>query len=218
MSDTAANARQHMIDSQLRPNEVNDENIIGAIDAVSREKFVPKKLSGVAYHDNAIQVAPGRSLMEPMVFARLVNASEIKKTDLVLDIGCATGYSSAVLGHLAEAVVALEDDKALAEIATKVLTEESCDNVAVVTGVLTEGLATQGPYDLIFINGMIDHVPDTLTDQIADGGRLVCVLNDNGIGKATYVTCENGIVAQRVLFDANIPVFDSFTKKTKFVF
>ncbi|MBL4612170.1 MAG: protein-L-isoaspartate O-methyltransferase [Emcibacter sp.] len=217
MSDIAS-ARQHMIDGQLRPNEVNDEIIIAAITSVSREKFVPKKLGGVAYHDNDIQVAPGRSLMGPMIFARLVTAADVKKTDLVLDIGCATGYSSAVLGHLAEAVVALEEDASLAEKATNVLAVESCDNVAVVTGPLVEGLAAQGPYDLIFINGMIDQIPTTLTDQIAEGGRLICVLNENGIGKATYVTCENGIIGKRVLHDAQIPVFESFARKTKFTF
>lgn len=217
MSDTAI-ARQHMIDGQLRPNEVNDEVIIGAIASVCREKFVPKNLSGVAYHDNDIEVAPGRSLMGPMVFARLVDAAKVKDTDLVLDVACATGYSSAVLGRLAEAVVALEEDQKLVEIATDVLAVESCDNVAVVTGSLTEGLAAQGPYDLIFINGMIDHLPDTLVDQIADGGRLICVLNDNGVGKATYVTCENGIIGKRVLFDANIPSLDAFKKNDKFVF
>ncbi len=217
MSDTAI-ARQHMIDGQLRPNEVNDEVIIGAIASVCREKFVPKNLSGVAYHDNYIEVTPGRSLMGLMVFARLVDAAKVKDTDLVLDVACATGYSSAVLGRLAEAVVALEEDQKLVEIATDVLAVESCDNVAVVTGSLTEGLAAQGPYDLIFINGMIDQLPDTLVDQIADGGRLICVLNDNGVGKATYVTCENGIIGKRVLFDANIPSLDAFKKKDKFVF
>ncbi|WP_339861040.1 protein-L-isoaspartate O-methyltransferase [Paremcibacter congregatus] len=217
MSDLNS-ARQHMIDGQLRPNEVNDERIIGAIESVNREKFVPKSLSGVAYLDEDIQVAPGRSLMEPMIFARLVDAAHIKKTDVVLDVACATGYSSAVLGRLAEAVVALEEDKTLAEIATTVLSTEACDNVAVVTGALRDGLAEQGPYDVIFINGMIDEIPASLTDQIADGGRLICVLNQNGVGKAAYVTSENGVVAKRILFDAAVTELAAFKKPEKFVF
>ncbi|PCJ44715.1 MAG: protein-L-isoaspartate O-methyltransferase [Alphaproteobacteria bacterium] len=217
MSDTAS-ARQHMIDSQLRPNEMNDETVIQAITDTRREKFVPKSLGGVAYHDDVIQVVPGRYMMGPMVFGRLIGAVDVKKTDLVLDIGCATGYSSAVLGRLAEAVVALEEDEILAKKATNILAEEACDNVAVVTGPLTEGLAAQGPYDLIFINGMIDYLPQSLINQIAEGGRLICVINDNGIGRATYVTAENGIVGKRVLFDANIPELSSFKKKQKFRF
>ncbi len=217
MSDTA-HARQNMIDSQLRPNEVNDERIIEAITSVHREKFVPKILSGVAYHDDDIQVAPGRSLMGPMVFARLIDAADVKETDLVLDVGCATGYSSAVLGRLAEAVVALEEDEDLAKSAIAILADEECDNVAVVTGPLVDGLAAQGPYDLIFINGMIDDLPQQLVDQIAEGGRLICVLNDNGVGKATYVTNENGLLGKRILFDAYIPALEAFNRKAEFTF
>ncbi len=217
MSDTAQ-ARQNMIDTQLRPNEVNDERIIGAITSVHREKFVPKKLSGVAYLDDDIPVAPGRSLMGPMVFARLIDAADVKETDLVLDVGCATGYSSAVLGRLAEAVVALEEDEALAKTAIDILADEECDNVAVVTGPLVDGLAAQGPYDLIFINGMIDDLPQQLVDQIAEGGRLICVLNDNGVGKATYVTNENGLLGKRILFDAYIPALAAFNRKAEFTF
>lgn len=213
-----ANARQHMIDGQLRPNEVNNEHIIAAIASVCREKFVPKNLNGVAYLDSDIEVAPGRSIMAPMIFARLVEAAGVRETDLVLDVGCATGYSSAVLGHLAEAVVALEEDEALAEAATNILAGESCDNVAVVTGPLVEGLAAQGPYDLIFIDGMIDRIPDALLDQIAEGGRLICVVNDNSVGRAVYVTQENGVAAKRHLFDATIPPFPSFREEKGFIF
>ena len=185
---------------------------------LNREKFVPKSLNGVAYLDDDIQVAPGRSLMGPMVFARLVDAAKVKNTDLILDVGCATGYSSAVFGQLAEAVVALEEDEALAEEATNILAGQSCDNVAVVKGPLVDGLAAQGPYDLIFINGMIDQIPPQLSDQVADGGRLICVLNDKGIGKASYVTYENGLMAKRTLFDVHIPGLAAFKKQDKFVF
>jgi len=153
-----------------------------------------------------------------MVFARLIDAADVKETDLVLDVGCATGYSSAVLGRLAEAVVALEEDDALAKTAIAILADQECDNVAVVTGPLVDGLAAQGPYDLIFINGMIDDLPQQLVDQIAEGGRLICVLNDNGVGKATYVTNENGLLGKRILFDAYIPGLAAFNRKAEFTF
>ncbi|MCF8474514.1 MAG: protein-L-isoaspartate O-methyltransferase [Emcibacter sp.] len=217
MSDTAL-ARQHMIDNQLRPNEVNNEKIINAIKSVNREKFVPKRMSGVAYIDDNIVIAKDRIIMGSMVFSRLVEAAAVKKTDLVLDIACGTGYSSAILGRLAGAVVALEENAELVQVATEILSEESCDNVAVVTGSLVEGLPGQGPYNVIFINGMIDYIPDVILKQLAEDGRLVCIINDNGVGKATYVTRNDGVIGKRILFDASIPSLAAFKKIKKFNF
>lgn len=211
-------ARSNMVEGQIRPNNVTDERLIEAISSVNREKFVPKTFSGVAYLDKNIQVAPGRFLMEPMVFSRLLDAAHIKADQLVLDIGCSTGYSSAVLGRLAEAVVALEEDDDLVEQATRILSEEACDNVAVVGGPLKNGLAKQGPYDLIFINGMVGEIPTSLLEQLNDGGQLLCVLEQNGVGKAMLVTYDNKIVGKRVLFDASLPALQAFSKASTFKF
>ncbi|WP_321392098.1 protein-L-isoaspartate O-methyltransferase [Emcibacter sp.] len=214
----ASQARSSMIEGQLRPNNINDENVIEAIASVNREKFVPKAFAGVAYVDEDIRVAEGRYLMEPMVFGRLLSEAHIKPTDLVLDIACGTGYSSAVLARLAEAVVALEEDDGLVETGTAVLAEEACDNVAVVKGDITAGLAKQGPYDLIFINGMVDDVPQTLLEQLSENGRLVCVLNDRGVGKASLVTYKDKVRGVRTLFDAAIPPLAAFARKEEFSF
>jgi len=213
-----AQARSNMVEGQLRPNQVVSEPLIKAISAVNREKFVPKNLNGVAYIDEDIEVVPGRFIMEPMVFGRLVEVAHVKPTDLVLDIGCATGYSTAVFCRLSEAVVGLEETDDLVEMATSILSEEACDNVAVVKGALNEGLAAQGPYDLIFINGQVDEIPQTLLDQLAEGGRLICVLNENGIGKAVMVSNNEGIMGTRVFFDASVPELSAFSKKETFQF
>ena len=196
----SAQARSSMIEGQLRPNNITDERVIEAIASVNREKFVPKAYAGVAYVDEDIRVAEGRYLMEPMVFARLLSEAHVKPTDLALDIACGTGYSSAILGRLAEAVVALEEDEDLVNSATAVLAEEACDNVAVVKGDVTAGLAKQGPYDLIFINGMVDEIPEAILDQLSEEGRVVCVLNDRGVGKACLVTYKDKVRGVRILF------------------
>ena len=211
-------ARTSMINSQLRPNRMNDEDIIHAIEGVKREEFVPKAMRGVAYVDDDIDIGDGRYLMEPMIFAKLLGAAEIKKTDLVLDIGCATGYSSAVISELADAVVALEEDAKLSAKAEETLSGQDIVNVAVVTGKHTQGVAKQGPYDVIFIGGAVSDIASNLTPQLKEGGRLVCVKLENSVGRGHLISKENGELTVKRLFDANVPVLAGFEAKESFVF
>lgn len=211
-------ARTTMINSQLRPNRMNDETIIHAIESVNREEFVPKAKRGVAYCDDDIEVAAGRYLMEPMIFAKLLGYADIKKSDLVLDIGCATGYSSAVISELADAVVALEEDAKLAAKAEATLAAQDSVNVAVVKGKHAAGVAKQGPYDVIFIGGAVADVPEALTAQLKEGGRLICVKLENSVGRGHLITKEQGKLVIKRLFDANVPVLAGFAAKESFVF
>ncbi len=213
-----ASHRRHMIDGHLLPNDVTDENVIDAIEQVNREAFIPESLEGVAYIDKSIKVAEGRYLMEPLAFAKLLSAADIQKNELVLDIAPATGYSSAVLSKLVDAVVAIEENSELAEKATTNLADQDCDNVAVVGGSHVDGLAKQGPYDLIFIGGMIDFVPQALLEQLNEGGRILCVLNQDGFGRAALVTYDDKIMGVRILFDTAAPVLSGFEKEKKFEF
>ena len=214
----SSQSRQHMIDGQLLPNDVTDERVVEAISKINREAFVPAKLGGVAYIDKSIQVAPGRYLLEPMIFAKMLSEAEIKPNELVLDIAPTTGYSSAVLSKMLEAVVALEEDKTLAEKATNILAKENCDNVAVINGIHSQGLADPAPYDLIFINGMIDEIPESLLRQLNINGRILCILNQDGFGRAALVTYMNNIMGIRILFDANAAKLQGFEKIKGFVF
>ena len=158
-------ARLAMIQSQVLPNKVTDERVTEAMNAVPRENFVPKPLRGVAYVDEDLSVGDGRYLMEPMVFARLLQSAIIKPSDVVLDVGCATGYSTAVLAQLAATVVALEENEELAERATEQLTALEVANAAVITAPLKAGYADQQPYDVIILNGSVADVPAALTSQ-----------------------------------------------------
>lgn len=211
-------ARDHMIDGQLKPNRVTDPRVLDALRAVPREVFVPKALKGVAYVDEDLEVAPGRFLMEPMVFSRLLQETSVIGSDVVLDIGCATGYSAAVLSHLAAAVVAVEEDPDLAEKAMANLTELECANAAVTKGPLASGAADQGPFDVIFINGAVEQVPVALLGQLAEGGRAACVYVVDGVGKASLFIKEGGVVGRRELFDASVPALPGFAKERGFVF
>ncbi len=213
-----AELRRHMIDGQLLPNDVTDQNVIDAIEQVNRERFVPDERKGVAYIDKSIKVAEGRYMMEPLTFAKLLSAADIKPDELVLDVAAATGYSSAVFSKLVDAVVAIEEDPALAEIATANLADQECDNVAVVNASHKDGLANQGPYDLIFINGMVDEIPKILLEQLKNNGRLLCVLNQDGFGRAALITYNDKIMGVRILFDASAPKLAGFEKVKKFEF
>lgn len=213
-----ADARRHMIDGHLLPNDVTDQNVIDAIEQVNREAFVPDERKGVAYIDKSIKVADGRYLMEPLSFAKLLSEADIQPNELVLDIAPATGYSSAVLCKLVEAVVAIEENAELAKNATKSLADQDCDNVALINSAHNEGLAKQGPYDLIFIGGMIDEVPQTLLEQLAEDGRILCILNKDGFGRAALITYNDKIKGVRILFDSAAPKLAGFEKAKGFEF
>ena len=217
MTDFAV-ARRHMVDCQLRPNNITDDRLIDAMGTLQRELFLPKTVRGVAYVDEDLPVAPGRYIAEPMVFARLVQAGRITADDAVLDVGCTTGYSTAVLGQLANVVVAVEEHAELAEIATKNLAEAGVDNAAVVTGPLRDGYAAQAPYDVIVLEGAVEDVPQALLDQLGEGGRLLALVSESGVGKARLYTKSGGTVGHRELFDGNMPLLPGFQLETGFAF
>ena len=213
-----ADARRHMVDSQIRPNKVTDERIMEAMGQVPRESFVPPSLKGVAYVDEDIEIAPGRFLIEPQVLARLIQAAEIEPTDAVLEIGAATGYGSAILSHLAESVVAVESDQQLAEIANKALAVLEVTNVAVVEGELDKDYSRQGPFNVVFVNGAVEQMPESWTKALEEGGRLVCVEIIGGTGKAVLYTKVAGVPGRRILFDARTPLLPGFQRAPAFVF
>lgn len=214
-----AAARLNMVESQVRPNRVTDPRIVMAMLELPRENFVPKPLRGIAYVDEDIHIGDGRYLMEPMVLARLLQAAEITLNDVVLEIGTATGYGAAVMSRLASTVVALESDAAMAKAASTRLTDLGIDNVAVVEGTLAQGYPKQAPYNVIVLSGGVEHIPSVITDQLAEGGRLVAVVVPPGQpGRATLASRIGGSVSTRVIFDASCPLLPGFTRDAGFVF
>ena len=217
MTEFAA-ARESMVLSQIQPDRVSDKRIRDAMGDVPREQFVPADLKAVSYIDEDIEIADGRYLMEPRVFARLLQAANIGSQDVVLDVGCGSGYSSAVIARLAGTVVALESDRHLRDWATETLERLSVDNAAVVEGDLASGYAGEAPYDAIFVNGAAPEIPQALVDQLADGGRLVLVVESNVVGRGTLVTRRDGQVDSSDLFDAQVPLLAGFERPPAFEF
>ena len=209
-------ARFNMVEAQLRSCNVTDPRILAAMSAVAREKFVPSAARALAYADVPVAVAPGRFLLDPRSFAKLLQLAQIAATDRVLDVGAGTGYSAAVLARLAADVVALEQDADLLRIASELLAN-AVGKVELVQGGLIEGAKAQGPFDVIFVNGAIEQVADSLLAQLAEGGRLVAVLKD-GQSRAWLYLKQNGQVGRRPDFDADVPVLAGFKKAVGFVF
>ncbi len=212
-------ARQNMVDCQLRTNKVVDEALVARFETVPREWFVEESVRSIAYVDEDVSIGNGRYLVAPMVLARILQELAINPSEVVLDVGCGTGYSSAVLSGLADTVVALEENHELATRANDLLTELAADNAIVVEAPLSEGYATQGPYDIILVGGAIASVPSALTDQLIDGGRLAAIIDDGkGQGKVILMIKRHGAVSQRELFDASVPRLPGFEPKMGFVF
>ncbi|MDX5361493.1 MAG: protein-L-isoaspartate O-methyltransferase [Alphaproteobacteria bacterium] len=217
MIDFAA-ARKAMVDSQIRPCGVTDPAVVDAMLAVPRELFVPRSLRGVAYAGEHLPLPGGRFLLDPMVFAKLVDAARIRPGDVVLDLGCASGYSTAVLSHLAAGVAGVESDAALVEQASANLAELGIENGVALEGDLAAGRADQGPYDAIVVEGGIDDVPEALVQQLKDGGRLVAVHTGQPSPRGALWLKTGGEVARRDLFDTSAPRLAAFAREESFSF
>lgn len=222
MADNFKELRRAMVDSQVRTTDVTHLPLIEAMLSVPREAFVSNAKREFAYIDDDILVTDAdapRYLMEASPFAKMVQLADITVDDLVLDVGCATGYSSAVLSCLAGAVVALEENEELAATAAETLAEHGYDSVDVVTGPLIAGHAGQGPYDVIIVGGAVDFVPDALIDQIKAGGRLVAVEGQGLTGVTRlYIRDDEGVVSSRRVFNLAVRPLPGFAKTEEFTF
>ena len=215
-------ARQHMVDGQVRPSDVTDIRILDAMLAVPREAFVPENKQALAYLDLDLDVSEGgsakRFLIKPVVTARMLQAAEIKDTDKVLVVGCATGYTSAVVAKFAAQVMATESDSALAAKAKSALAELGLANVTVRSAAAVEGDQADAPYDVIVLNGATEILPEGLFRQLKNGGRLVGVFATSQPPRATIVTHSHQDFGHRALFDAVAPVLPGLERLPAFVF
>jgi protein-L-isoaspartate(D-aspartate) O-methyltransferase len=212
-----AKARRMMVDSQLRPTDVADLAVLGAMADVPRERFLPADLASVAYLDRDVSVDAKRALLKPMVLARMIQAAEIKPSDRVLDVACGTGYSSAILTRLAAAVTALDDDADRSRRCAEILAQVDARHVSAVCGPLEAGWPGAA-YDVILVNGACETEPQALIGQLSDGGRLVAIMGTGPIGKATLFRKDRGEIGSRPLFDAAAPALPAFAKAPAFVF
>ena len=222
MTDFAV-ARKKMIENQLRTSGITDRRLLSVMAQIPRELFVPDDRKELAYIDEAHRLrtsGPARYLASAAPFARLVQLAEVNTDDHVLDVGCGTGYSAAVLGSLAARVTAIEPDAALAAAARANLASLGIDNITVIEAPLEEGARAHAPFDVILIEGAVAEVPQALFAQLADEeGRLVALIDCGGhLGVAHLYGRVGRDVAGRAVFDTNIPDLPTPAGPTAFVF
>ncbi len=212
-----ASLRTKMVDGQVRTTDVTSTPLLDAMLGVERERFVPSARRKLAYIDDDIEIAPGRYLMQPSPFARIVQLASVRPGDFVLDIGTGTGYSAAILSRLAGAVVALEEDGGLAATAQETLAALGYDNVAVVEGRLADGYGAEAPYDVIVVEGAVDKLPATLFDQLKEDGRLVVVEGLGNSAVARLFVKQDGVTRSRRAFNASVRPLPGFHTEPAFV-
>ena len=219
-------ARQKMVDGQVRPSDVTDIRIIDAMLAVPREAFVPENKRALAYLDLDLDVSEDsqgqeqskRFLIKPVVLAKMLQAAAITQTDKVLVVGCATGYSAAVVSKLAASVAATEPDAGLAAIAKASLARTGASNVTVTIADPAAGDAAHGPFDVIILDGATEVIPEGLYRQLKMGGRLAGVFAQDRPAKAWLVTRSPADFGNRVLFDASAEVLPGLERVPAFSF
>jgi len=206
-----AAARQAMVDSQLRPQGVNDPAVIAAMSVVPRERFVPADQKPLAYADRAIPLGEGRALPAPAVLGLLLTALATLRGERALVVGAGSGYSSAVLAEMGLDVTSIEVSPTLVEAARN-------SGVKSIEGQLAEGSAKSAPYDLILVDGAIDHIPDSLIDQLGDGGRLGGAIIEQGITRLFIGRRTGGGFGYQPIADASTPVLPGFERPKTFTF
>ncbi|MEE4345177.1 MAG: protein-L-isoaspartate O-methyltransferase [Paracoccaceae bacterium] len=215
MKDYAAR-RTTMVDTQIRPSDVTKFPIIEAMLSIPREEFVPATLREAAYVGENLDLGRGRVMLEPRTLAKMLDALDVQRNEMVLDLGCGLGYSAAVIARLAEAVVAVESDADLAEEAQAILSREGADNVILHQGPLDAGAPQHGPYDAIMIEGAVAEMPAGLLAQLKDGGRIACLFMEGALGVVRIGYKLDGGISWRFAFNASAPVLPGFEKQAAF--
>lgn len=205
-----------MVDTQVRPSDVTKFPIINAMLSVPREAFVPAHLREAAYMGENVDLGGSRVVLEPRTLAKMLDAVDIQADELVLDIGSALGYSAAVIAHMAQAVVAVEENPDMVREAQTLLPEQGADNVILHEGPLVEGAREHGPFDVIMIEGAVAHLPEALTDQLKDGGRIACLFMEGTLGVVRIGYKIDGHVTWRFAFNAGAPVLPGFERHAAF--
>ncbi|OFW98120.1 MAG: hypothetical protein A3D94_20535 [Alphaproteobacteria bacterium RIFCSPHIGHO2_12_FULL_66_14] len=213
-------ARRNMVDGQLRPNRVTNAALLAAIGDLPRERFLPEAFRSVAYADEDVPLGGGRHLMEPMVLARLIQALQPQAGDRALVVGAGRGYGAALLARLVKTVAAVESDAALAAAGGQITKDLGLAGIQWIVGKLEQGAPGAAPFDVVLVEGAVRQIPQTILDQMAEGGRLAVTISGapGAMGVAQLFVKDGGVTSGRPLFDAGTPLLPGFAPPPRFTF
>ncbi len=213
-----ASRRVVMVDTQVRPSDVTKFPVIDAMLTVPRDAFVPRAMREAAYIGENLKFAEDRVMLEPRTLAKMLDALAIERDELVLDVGTALGYTAAVMARMAQLVVGVEEDAAMAAEAQTLLADHGVDNVVIHEGPLAAGAAEHGPYDVVIVQGAAQQIPLAITDQLKEGGRMACLFMEGALGVVRVGYKIDGDMSWRFGFNASAPVLPGFEKHAEFIF
>jgi protein-L-isoaspartate(D-aspartate) O-methyltransferase len=212
-------ARFNMIEQQIRPWDVLDADVLQLLSVVKREDFVPLAHKVLAFADLEIPLSHGQTMLPPRVEARMLQDAAIQKTDTVLEIGSGSGYMAALLAHQAHRVISLEIDPELAKIARDNLQKAGVTNVEVRQFDGSKGASANSPFDVIMLSGSVAEVPQALLAQLKVGGRLVAIVGDEPVMRATVVTRTSEADFKTTQpWDTVVPRLQNFPEPKRFTF
>lgn len=213
-------ARTSMVQSQIQPNDVYDEDVLEAFEATPRERFVPEHLKDVAYIDEDISYAGHHFLLEPITHARIIQAAKSDDINLALVVGCGMGYGVAILSRFVSTVIGIDEDLDMIEKGSQVLNDLELSNTALFKGDLKQGYAVEAPYQLIILEGSVAQVPDVLLEQLSDNGKLFAIERGGDLqqGQAVCYLRQGNAFIRQYLFDANSPFVKGYEPKAQFQF
>ena len=209
---------KNMVEGQIKPIEGMQKNILEAFRSINRDDFVPQNLKDNSFSEKNLFLKRDRFVLKANLIAKMISALDILNDENVLVIGSSTGYSSAIISRLAETVISIEEDKELLDFSEKAVKKNGIDNIVFINNVMIEGCPEQGPFNAIIIEGAIDEVPQKILNQLELNGRLIAMINDNGISNVIEYQKKNNTFTERFLFSCSAPKLKSFDKRKSFSF
>lgn len=202
--------RMHMVKTQLEKRGINDPLVLAAMQKVERHLFVPKKYVGEAYGDYPLPIGEGQTISQPYIVAFMTEVLQLKHTDRILEIGTGSGYQAAILAELCDSVYTIEIVESLGRRATVLLSDLGYDNVHVKIGDGYQGWIEYAPFDAVIVTCSPTKVPEALTQQLAEGGRMIIPVGERGGQELVLLKKHKGRLRQEAILPVRfVPMVDS---------